>query len=52
MVQIFKKSLLLARIKGGAGDVVNLVSNDCQKVADAFTNLQYLWSSIPEVICN
>lgn len=32
MVQIFKKSLVLARIKGGAGDVVNLVSNDCQKV--------------------
>lgn len=32
MMQIFKKSLVLARIKGGAGDVVNLVSNDCQKV--------------------
>ena len=32
MVQIFKKSLVLSRIKGGAGDVVNLVSNDCQKV--------------------
>lgn len=32
MVQTYKKSLVLARIKGGAGDVVNLVSNDCQKV--------------------
>jgi hypothetical protein len=32
MVQIFKKSLVLSRIKGGAGNVVNLVSNDCQKV--------------------
>jgi hypothetical protein len=50
MVQIFKKSLVLARIKGGAGDVVNLVSNDCQKIADAFTNCQYLWSAGIEVI--
>lgn len=32
LVQIFKKSLVLARIRGGAGDIVNLVSNDCQKV--------------------
>lgn len=32
MALIFKKSLMLARIKGGAGDIVNLVSNDCQKV--------------------
>jgi ABC-type multidrug transport system fused ATPase/permease subunit len=49
MVQIFKKSLVLARIKGGAGDIVNLVSNDCSKIADAFTNVQYLWSAIVEV---
>ena len=50
MVQIFKKSLVLARIKGGAGDIVNLVSNDCSKVADAFTNCQYLWSAGIEII--
>ena len=50
MVQIYKKSLVLARIKGGAGDVVNLVSNDCQKVGDACTNLQYLWSAVCEVV--
>ena len=50
MVQIFKKSLVLARIKGGAGDVVNLVTNDCQKIADACTNLQYLWSAGLEII--
>jgi hypothetical protein len=49
-VQIFKKSLVLARVKGGAGDVVNLVSNDCQKIAEAFTNLHYLWSAVVEVI--
>ena len=49
MVQIYKKSLVLARIKGGAGDIVNLVSNDCQKIADACTNLQYLWSAVIEI---
>ena len=49
MIQIFRKSLVLARIKGGAGDLVNLVSNDCAKVADAFTNLHYLWSAVIEL---
>jgi ABC-type multidrug transport system fused ATPase/permease subunit len=49
MVQIFRKSLVLARIKGGAGDIVNLVSNDCTKVADAFTNCHYLWSALLEL---
>lgn len=28
---------------------MNLVSNDCQKLADACTNLHYLWSSVVEV---
>jgi hypothetical protein len=50
MVHIFRKSLVLARIKGGAGDIVNLVSNDCQKIADACTNLQYLWSGWIEIV--
>lgn len=50
MMQIYKKSLVLARLKGGAGDIVNLVSNDCQKIADACTNLQYLWSACIEII--
>lgn len=49
MVQIFKKALLLSRVKGGAGNVVNLVSSDCQKVADAATNLHYLWSALVEI---
>jgi ABC-type multidrug transport system fused ATPase/permease subunit len=49
MVQIFKKSLVLARIKGGAGNIVNLVSNDCAKIGDACTNVHYLWSAVVEV---
>lgn len=47
-VQIFKKSLVLS--KAAAGNIVNLVSTDCQKVADACTNLQYLWSAVIEII--
>jgi hypothetical protein len=49
-VQIFKKSLVLSRV--AAGNIVNMVSNDCQKVADACTNLQYLWSAVCEIIGN
>lgn len=48
MVQIYEKSLVLRRVKGGAGDAVNLVSTDCTKISDACTNLQYLWSAIIE----
>ena len=49
-VQIFKKSLVLSSV--AAGNIVNMVSNDCQKVADACTNLQYLWSAVCEIIGN
>lgn len=52
MVQIFKKSLVLSRLKGGAGDIINLASNDCQKISEACTNLQYLWSAAIEIIGN
>lgn len=48
MTQIFKKSLVLTKVEDG--NIVNLASNDCQKIADSFTNLQYLWSAVLEVI--
>jgi hypothetical protein len=47
---IFKKSLRLERLNGGSGDVVNLMSNDCQKVAEACINFHYLWSAAIEII--
>ncbi len=34
-----QKSLVPRRVKGGAGDVVNLVFTDCTKISDACTNL-------------
>ncbi|RKP19799.1 P-loop containing nucleoside triphosphate hydrolase protein, partial [Rozella allomycis CSF55] len=46
---IYEKSLVLARIKGGAGDIVNLVSNDAQKITEAFQNFHYVWSAGVEV---
>jgi ABC-type multidrug transport system fused ATPase/permease subunit len=46
---IYKKSLVLERLRGGAGDIVNLISNDCQRVAEAFNNFHYLWSAAVEV---
>ena len=46
---IYKKSLVLARLKGGAGDIVNLISNDCQRVAEACINFHYLWSAGLEI---
>jgi ABC-type multidrug transport system fused ATPase/permease subunit len=46
---IYKKSLVLERLKGGAGDVVNLISNDCQRVAEAFNNFHYLWTAAVEI---
>ena len=48
MTQIFKKSLVLSTV--AAGNIVNLAGNDCQKLADSFTNLHYLWSAVLEVI--
>jgi ABC-type multidrug transport system fused ATPase/permease subunit len=50
MGMIYSKALNLARLKGGAGDVVNLISNDCNKIAEAAINFQYLWSAGFEVI--
>ncbi|RIB08493.1 P-loop containing nucleoside triphosphate hydrolase protein [Gigaspora rosea] len=50
MVLVYRKSLRLGTIGGGIGDVVKLVSNDCNKVAEACVNLHFLWSSAVEII--
>jgi ABC-type multidrug transport system fused ATPase/permease subunit len=46
---VYSKSLNLSRLKGGAGDVVNLVANDCNKISEAAINFHYLWSATFEV---
>ncbi|TPX46318.1 hypothetical protein SeLEV6574_g03291 [Synchytrium endobioticum] len=45
MVMIYRKSLRLSYIKGGVGDIVNLISNDCNRIAEAAVNWHYLWTS-------
>ncbi len=50
MVLIYRKSLKLSYIKGGVGDVVNLISNDCNRIAEACVNGHYLWAAVFECL--
>ena len=50
MVLIYRKSLSLSYIKGGIGDVVNLISNDCNRIAEACVNGHYLWAAFVEYL--
>jgi ATP-binding cassette, subfamily C (CFTR/MRP), member 1 len=46
---VYRKTLLHDRHKTHA-DIMSLVSVDCSKLADSFTTLQYLWSSLVEAL--
>ncbi|KAJ3297065.1 hypothetical protein HDU79_004908, partial [Rhizoclosmatium sp. JEL0117] len=50
MVLIYRKSLKLSYVKGGVGDIVNLIANECNRVAEATVNWHFLWSSVAESI--
>ncbi|KAJ3067239.1 hypothetical protein HDU98_009578 [Podochytrium sp. JEL0797] len=50
MVLVYRKSLKLSYVKGGVGDIVNLIANECNRVAEATVNWHFLWSSIAESI--
>ncbi|KAG5461125.1 MAG: hypothetical protein BJ554DRAFT_6729, partial [Olpidium bornovanus] len=45
---IYRKCLRLSRIRGGAGEGINLLSTDVTKVIDAVTNFHFLWSAFVE----
>ena len=47
-VLIFRKTLRLSRIRGGAGEVINLMSTDVTRVNDAVVNFHFLWSAFLE----
>ncbi|CAG8531990.1 7856_t:CDS:10 [Paraglomus brasilianum] len=49
MVMIYRKSLRLGSVPGGISDVVNLLSNDCNRIAEAFVNFHFLWGSVLEM---
>lgn len=50
MVLIYRKSLKLSSAHGGIGNIINLLSNDCNRVAESFVNFHFLWSSALEII--
>ena len=45
MVLIYRKSLRLSYVKGGVGDIVNLISNECNRIAEACVHSHYFWSA-------
>ncbi|EGF83598.1 hypothetical protein BATDEDRAFT_8420, partial [Batrachochytrium dendrobatidis JAM81] len=50
MVLIYRKSLRLSYVKGGVGDVVNLISNECNRIAEACVNWHFFWSAALECV--
>jgi len=48
-VLIYRKTLKLSRIKGGAGEVINIISTDVTRVNDLIVNFHFLWSAFLEV---
>jgi len=53
MVLIYRKLLTLSAVTNGMGNIVNLVSNDCNRIAEVCVNLHYCWSSLVEaaIVC-
>ncbi|KAI8811089.1 P-loop containing nucleoside triphosphate hydrolase protein, partial [Cladochytrium replicatum] len=53
LVLIYRKSLRLSYVKGGIGDIVNLISNECNRIAELCVSFHFMWSAAIEglVIC-
>ena len=47
---VYRKSLRVSLLKGGAGEVINILSTDVTRINDAVVNLHFLWSAFVEVI--
>ncbi|KAJ3300225.1 Multidrug resistance-associated protein 1 [Borealophlyctis nickersoniae] len=45
---VFRKSLRLSRVRGGAGEVINIYSTDVTRLVDAVTSFHFLWSAFLE----
>ncbi|KAI8893994.1 P-loop containing nucleoside triphosphate hydrolase protein, partial [Globomyces pollinis-pini] len=46
---IYRKSLRLSRVKGGAGAVINILTGDVGRINEAVVNFHFLWSAFVEV---
>lgn len=47
---VYRKSLRLSRVKGGAGEVINILSTDVTRINDAVINFHFLWAAFVEVL--
>lgn len=45
---IYRKSLKIASVRGGAGEVINFVSSDVSRIVAAVTEFHYFWSAFTE----
>ncbi|KAI9294503.1 hypothetical protein K502DRAFT_365790 [Neoconidiobolus thromboides FSU 785] len=50
MVLVYRKSLRIHSVSGQISDIVELVGDDCNSIAEAFVNYHSLWSSVVEII--
>ncbi|KAG0240809.1 Multidrug resistance-associated protein 4 [Actinomortierella wolfii] len=50
MAIIYRKALKLSNTQGSIGNIINLISNDCNRIAESFVNFHFLWSSALEIL--
>ncbi|KAF9165068.1 hypothetical protein DFQ26_000661 [Actinomortierella ambigua] len=50
MALIYRKALKLSNTQGSIGNIINLISNDCNRIAESFVNFHFLWSSALEIL--
>ncbi|RKP01598.1 hypothetical protein CXG81DRAFT_6843, partial [Caulochytrium protostelioides] len=50
IVLVYRKSLRVSYVRGGVGDIVNLISYECNRIAEAAVNLHLLWGAIMECL--
>ncbi|KAI8906294.1 P-loop containing nucleoside triphosphate hydrolase protein [Gorgonomyces haynaldii] len=50
MVLIYRKALKLSYVKGGVGDIVNLISNECNRIAEACVHWHSFWSAAMQCV--
>lgn len=41
---------MLARIRGGAGEIINIISTDVARIVEAVINFHFLWSALVETV--
>nr|KAJ3415436.1 Multidrug resistance-associated protein 1 [Polyrhizophydium stewartii] len=47
---VYRKSLRISRLKGGAGEVINILSTDVTRINEAVVNFHFLWAAFVEVV--